>query len=86
MSKASNHAPVRRDVSSGFTDHSLLVKNLRLLNLDEEFDWPKLTPETFSAKDSVQHQSQRVRAAEWILFKLFQIWDGSETSKVTFKC
>ena len=60
-----------------------LLRNLRLLNLDEEFDWPSISTETFAASDTVQNQKRRVRCAEWVLYKLFEIWDPEETAKVS---
>ena len=60
----------------------LLIKNLRLLDLDEEFDWPKIKRETFIASDSIQNLRSRVRAAEWILYKLLELWEPQETKNV----
>ena len=67
------------------TNADVLVKNLRLLDLDEEFDWPNVKCETFAANDSIQNQKSRVRAAEWILYKLFEILEPEETKRVSSK-
>ena len=66
----------RSPVASTTTE--LLIKNLRLLDLDEEFDWPKIRPDTFAAADAVQNQRNRVYCAQWALFKLLEIWDPKE--------
>ncbi|KAL5119216.1 hypothetical protein ACEQ8H_002927 [Pleosporales sp. CAS-2024a] len=60
-------------------DVRLFVANLRLLDLDLHEDWPGITVQTFSAKNA--DQRQRINAAEWALFRLFEIWDPSETAQ-----
>jgi hypothetical protein len=59
------------------------LRNLRLLDLDEEFDWPSINAETFAAHDPVQNQKSRVRSAEWALYKLLYIWNSEDVCKVT---
>ncbi|KAK7183017.1 hypothetical protein DPSP01_006034 [Paraphaeosphaeria sporulosa] len=61
------------------SDIKLFVTNLRLLDLDGRPDWPDITVQTFSAKNA--DQRQRIHAVEWALFRLFEIWDPSETSQ-----
>ncbi|KAF2437745.1 hypothetical protein P171DRAFT_477696 [Karstenula rhodostoma CBS 690.94] len=61
------------------SDIKLFVTNLRLLDLDGRSDWPDITVQTFSAKNA--DQRQRIQAVEWALFRLFEIWDPSETSQ-----
>jgi hypothetical protein len=51
-----------------------------LLNLDLRGDWPDITVQTFSAKNA--DQRQRISGTEWALFRLFEIWDPSETAQV----
>ena len=60
----------------------LLLANLRLLNLDLRQDWPELSPRTFSTKDAQQNQKQRIKCTEWVLYRLFEIWDPEETRDV----
>ena len=69
--------------SRALVDADILIRNLRLLDLDEEFDWPHIKRETFAASDSIRNQRSRVRAAEWILYKLFEIWEPQETKNVS---
>ncbi|KAF2763077.1 hypothetical protein EJ05DRAFT_495918 [Pseudovirgaria hyperparasitica] len=59
---------------------SLFVTNLRLLDLHHLSDWPDITEASFatSSKDH-QNQKQRIRQAEWALYRLFETWDPSET-------
>ncbi|KAG5954856.1 hypothetical protein E4U58_007432 [Claviceps cyperi] len=57
---------------------SVFLTNLRLLNLDLLPDWPDITISTFSTT-GVQGQKRRVQCVEWVLVKLFEIWDPEET-------
>lgn len=61
-------------------DIRLFVTNLRLLDFDLRDDWPGITTQTFSAKNA--DQKQRIGGTEWALFRLFEIWDPSETAQV----
>lgn len=68
---------------------TILLNNLRCLDLDRLPDWPGVTPHTFSARNkdtSFSTQKERIHAAEWVLFRLFQIWDADEASKVRSPC
>lgn len=58
----------------------LFLTNLRLLDLDLRSDWPNITTQTFSAKNA--DQKQRISGTEWALFRLFEIWDPTETAQV----
>ncbi|KAG5990595.1 hypothetical protein E4U52_004444 [Claviceps spartinae] len=57
---------------------SVFLTNLRLLNLDLLPDWPDITISTFSTT-GVQGQKRRVQCVEWVLVKLFEMWDLEET-------
>lgn len=58
------------------TDAALLVKNLRFLDLDLLTDWPDVTSSTFRAGKALQvTQKNRVKCAEFVLFKLFELWN-----------
>ncbi|KAK8050878.1 hypothetical protein PG993_002263 [Apiospora rasikravindrae] len=61
------------------SSRTLFLTNLRLLDLDQEEDWPDLTPATFSAKDAAGGQKKRIQAVEWALYQLFNLWDPEET-------
>ncbi|EUC28557.1 hypothetical protein COCCADRAFT_9094 [Bipolaris zeicola 26-R-13] len=61
------------------SDIRLFVTNLRLLDFDLRDDWPDITVQTFSAKNA--DQRQRIAGTEWALFRLFEIWDPSETAQ-----
>ncbi|MCJ1434559.1 hypothetical protein MMC27_003928 [Xylographa pallens] len=62
-------------------DGEILLRNLRLLDLDDDFDWPAISKDTFTASDTIKNQNRRIRRAEWILYKLFEIWNPSETQQ-----
>lgn len=63
---------------------SVLLTNLRLLNLDLLPDWPNIEEATFSTKDgATQGQKRRIQCVEWILYNLFLIWDPDETRSVS---
>lgn len=65
------------------SDAALFLRNLRLLDLDRLPDWPGATVDTFRVgKDVLVAQKDRVRAAEWVLYRLFEIWDPKETKNV----
>ncbi|KAL2808799.1 HAUS augmin-like complex subunit 6 N-terminus-domain-containing protein [Aspergillus granulosus] len=53
--------------------HTVLIRNLQLLELDQLEDWPGITPRSLSP--SSQNQRQRIKAVEWILYRLIALWD-----------
>ena len=61
---------------------SIFVRCLHLLDLDLLDDWPEITEGTFTVKVSQQNLQQRVRAAEWSLFRLFEIHSPREAQDV----
>ncbi|KAF3041799.1 hypothetical protein E8E11_005170 [Didymella keratinophila] len=61
------------------SDVRLFVTNLRLLDFDLRDDWPDITPQTFNARNA--DQKQRISGTEWALFRLFEIWDPTETGQ-----
>lgn len=65
------------------SDVRLFVTNLRLLDFDLRDDWPNITTQTFSARNA--DQKQRISGTEWALFRLFEIWDPTETAQVRLK-
>ena len=62
---------------------TVLLSNLRLLDLDKRDDWPVLSAHIFTAKDSPQNQRSRIRCVEWICYCLYQIWDRGECQRVS---
>ena len=60
-------------------DVRLFITSLRLLDLDLRPDWPHIAVHTFSAKNA--DQRQRIAAAEWALFRLFELYDPLETAQ-----
>lgn len=59
----------------------LLLVNLRLLDLDTLNDFPEINSKTFSSKDS----KSRIRSTEWVLYRLFELWDPEQTTDVSTK-
>ncbi|KAL4754575.1 hypothetical protein BDW72DRAFT_213440 [Aspergillus terricola var. indicus] len=53
--------------------HTVLIRNLQLLELDQLEDWPGITLRTLLPTS--QNQRQRIKAIEWILFRLVTLWD-----------
>ncbi|RAL17681.1 uncharacterized protein BO97DRAFT_381249 [Aspergillus homomorphus CBS 101889] len=51
----------------------VFVRNLRLLQLDTHRDWPNITLRTLA--DTSQNQRQRLKAVEWALYHLVNLWD-----------
>jgi HAUS augmin-like complex subunit 6 N-terminus len=63
---------------------NLLLSNLRLLQLDRLDDWPNITLKTYTTKDGQSaNQKHRIQATEWILYRLFELWDPSQTQYVS---
>ena len=78
MSRSLNHTSPNPS-QSGI---GLLIRNLRLLRLDEEIDYPNIELDTFDVKDTVDNQRQRIQTAEWLFYKLFTILDRKNTQEV----
>lgn len=57
---------------------STFITHLRLLNLDHLEDWPGLTEDLFAPKHVRENQKQRVRCAEWALYRLFESWNPKD--------
>lgn len=57
----------------------LLLTNLHLLDLDRCDDWPSLTAQTFTSKNTLQNEKSRIQCVEWAFYRLFEIWDPVET-------
>ncbi|KAI5919811.1 HAUS augmin-like complex subunit 6 N-terminus-domain-containing protein [Camillea tinctor] len=66
-------------IPSSTSNVLLFLTNLRLLDLDQEPDWPDITPATFSTKDAAGGQKKRIQCVEWALYQLFLLWDHAET-------
>ncbi len=82
-----------RDVSSGVrtsadvpwacrTHVSVFLKCLHLLDLDLSDDWPGISEKTFTTKSSQQNLQHRVRAVEWSLYRLFELYSPREAQDV----
>ena len=54
---------------------SLLLRHIRLLDLDQLADYPHDLPQIFTAKPHVSNQKRRVQCTEWVLYQLFVLWD-----------
>ena len=61
---------------------SLLLTNFHLLDLDRRDDWPSLTAQTFTSKNTLQNEKTRIQCVEWTFYRLFEIWDPVETKDV----
>ncbi len=61
---------------------STFLTNIHLLDLDRRDDWPAITPQTFTRKNTLQNEKTRVQCVEWALYRLFEIWDLEETENV----
>ena len=61
---------------------SLLLTNLHLLDLDRRNDWPSISDQTFTNKNTLQNEKTRIQCVEWAFYRLFEIWDPVETKDV----
>jgi len=55
------------------------LTNLRLLDLDRRHDWPSPAPTPSSLSSKSADQKHRIKCAEWVLYRLFELWDPNET-------
>lgn len=77
------NAPPSRDRTDGPSDRVLFMRNMHFLELDVLPDWPGITITTFSAtKDVNVPQKDRIKAAEWVLFRLFWLLDVKEAKRL----
>ena len=61
---------------------SLLLTNLHLLDLDRRNDWPSISNQTFTNKNTLQNEKTRIQCVEWAFYRLFEIWDPVEAKDV----
>ena len=61
---------------------SLLLTNLHLLDLDRRNDWPSISDQTFTSKNTLQNEKTRIQCVEWAFYRLFEIWDPVGTKDV----
>ena len=61
---------------------SLLLTNLHLLDLDRRDDWPSLTAQKFTSKNTLQNEKTRIQCVEWTFYRLLEIWDPVGTKDV----
>src|SRR5688572_10953362 len=54
---------------------SSFIRCLHLLDLDLRDDWPGITVQTLSTRTTTQNLQQRVKAVEWGLFRLLELYD-----------
>ncbi|RMZ85088.1 hypothetical protein DV738_g104, partial [Chaetothyriales sp. CBS 135597] len=54
------------------------IRSLHLLDLDLLEDWPGLSEHTFTPRALQQNLQQRVKAVEWALFRLFELFSPTE--------
>lgn len=57
----------------------MFVHTVHLLDLDLREDWPGLTEQFFDTKFA---PSTRVKAVVWCLYRLFELYDGKQTTDV----
>ncbi|MCJ1277828.1 hypothetical protein MMC21_005642 [Puttea exsequens] len=61
------------------TSISTFLTNIHLLDLNRQEDWPTITSQTFTAKNTLENEKTRIRCVEWALYRLFELWDPEET-------
>ena len=66
----------------GPSNITTFVRCLRLLDLDQLPDWPGITDNVFTSKTVQQNLQARIKAVEWSLYRLFEIYDPKETQTV----
>lgn len=65
---------------------STILTNIQLLDLDLLPDWPDIWAETFASSPTVApiSQKKRVQCAEWVLYRLMEVWDICEANVRAF--
>ncbi|KAL2040468.1 hypothetical protein N7G274_006911 [Stereocaulon virgatum] len=58
---------------------SIFLTNLHLLDLDRCEDWPAISAQTFTSKNTLQNEKNRIHCVEWAFYRLFELWDLEET-------
>ncbi|KAK5062774.1 hypothetical protein LTR84_004849 [Exophiala bonariae] len=61
---------------------AVFVSALHLLDLDNLKDWPSFTISTFQSKSTSQTLQAKIKATEWALYHLFQIYSPDSTRQV----
>ena len=61
---------------------SVFLTNVHLLDLDRSEDWPAISAQTFTNKNTLQNEKNRIHCVEWAFYRLFEIWDPEETKDV----
>ena len=69
--------------SKGRPNSVLILTNLRLLGFEQRNDWPKASSQSFRQADLAQVRHDNVYFIEWILYRLFEIWDPDLTREVS---
>lgn len=62
---------------------SSFVHCLHLLDLNTLKDWPVITVRTLSTKTTQQNLQLRIRAVEWSLYRLLELYDPQTTKDVS---
>jgi hypothetical protein len=73
---------VTRPAWQGPSNITTFVRCLRLLDLDQLSDWPDITENVFTSKAAQQNLQGRIKAVEWGLYRLFELYDPKETYTV----
>ena len=65
---------------------SVFLTNVHLLDLDRSEDWPAISAQTFTSKNTLQNEKSRIHCVEWAFYRLFELWDPGETKDVRTSC
>lgn len=61
---------------------AIFISALHLLDLDTLKDWPSITISTFQGKSTSQSLQAKIKATEWVLYQLFQIYSPESARQV----
>ena len=61
---------------------SVFLTNVHLLDLDKSEDWPAISAQTFTSKNTLQNERNRIKCVEWAFYRLFELWDPEQTKDV----
>ena len=80
---ASTSSSTNTNTNTNATTISLVVTNVRLLGLVQRDDWPNIYEQSLLSESSAQSYERNIRFVEWILYRLFEIWDVDLTKEVS---
>ena len=78
-----NGAGTGTGTNKGRPNSTLILTNLRLLGFEQRNDWPTASSQPILQANLAQVRRDNVYFIEWILYRLFELWDAELTREVS---